>query len=174
MENEQRRLATFADWPQHHVLTPAELAYAGFYCVGRADYVRCAYCRIEIGNWSVGSDAMSDHKRYSPSCEFIRSLLKRPLEPFENDSVDIMAHHHNNYYYNQKPPPTPPPLPQPQPPAPRNPPEISFCAVCLDASREVMFAPCHHVVCCERCASAVDACVVCRTPIERRVRVFLH
>ncbi|ADD73825.1 IAP-3 [Lymantria xylina nucleopolyhedrovirus] len=149
MDDERRRLATFRNWTAVDAPAPAELAYAGFYCANRDDFVRCAYCRIEIGNWSIGSDAMSDHKRYSPACRFICELIKRPVSPPATPDEDARAAE------------------------PFRGGDL-LCSVCLDAQREIMFSPCHHVVCCAPCAEMVNACVVCRASVERRVKVFLH
>jgi hypothetical protein len=52
------------------------------------------------------------------------------------------------------------------------------CAVCLDNPRSVAFLPCGHVVVCEKCAEDLEArhsdCIVCRTAIERHLRVYLN
>ena len=51
-------------------------------------------------------------------------------------------------------------------------PEILFCVVCMDAQKKTLFQPCGHLVCCESCAVMVDACPMCRKPIEGRIEVF--
>jgi baculoviral IAP repeat-containing protein 7/8 len=156
MNDERRRLASFRNWSAVDAPAPAELAHAGFYCANRQDFVKCAYCHIEIGNWSIGSDAMSDHKRYSPACRFVCELIKRPVSPVERRDDDDDEDDEEDSAAE-----------------PARGGEL-LCSVCLDAQREIMFSPCHHVVCCAPCADMVDACVVCRAPVERRVKVFLH
>lgn len=46
------------------------------------------------------------------------------------------------------------------------------CAVCLDDEKSVLFLPCQHLVACVNCASAVDTCPMCRTPIKSAIRAF--
>lgn len=73
MKMEGERLKTFAGWPSPYV-TPTSLARAGFYYVRQEDLVRCAFCGIEIGKWEEGDDAMADHRKWSPDCDFVRRL----------------------------------------------------------------------------------------------------
>ncbi|XP_011637544.1 LOW QUALITY PROTEIN: E3 ubiquitin-protein ligase LRSAM1-like [Pogonomyrmex barbatus] len=47
------------------------------------------------------------------------------------------------------------------------------CVICLDLQCEVIFLPCGHFCCCSTCADKVPAeCPMCRSSIERRVRVM--
>jgi len=48
------------------------------------------------------------------------------------------------------------------------------CRVCMDACVSVVFLPCGHLVCCERCTPALRNCAVCRALIRGTVRVFLN
>eukprot|EP00639_Heterosigma_akashiwo_P036542 CAMPEP_0194723210 /NCGR_PEP_ID=MMETSP0296-20130528/14251_1 /TAXON_ID=39354 /ORGANISM="Heterosigma akashiwo, Strain CCMP2393" /LENGTH=81 /DNA_ID=CAMNT_0039626533 /DNA_START=97 /DNA_END=339 /DNA_ORIENTATION=+ len=44
------------------------------------------------------------------------------------------------------------------------------CAVCMDAQKDTLIAPCGHVCCCNTCATILqareDSCPVCRGQIE--------
>ena len=51
------------------------LAGAGFYFRNCGDVVRCAFCGVEVGYWKEGDNAIADHKRWSPSCGFIKGPL---------------------------------------------------------------------------------------------------
>lgn len=73
MKLESERLNSFAEWSCPHV-TPSSLAKAGFYYTKRSDMVRCAFCGIEIHSWKQGDDAMTDHRKWSPDCVFVRNL----------------------------------------------------------------------------------------------------
>lgn len=73
MSLECDRLGTFGGWPCAF-LQPRALAKAGFYYTRKEDVVKCAYCSIEIGKWEPGDDALADHRRWSPSCPFLRSM----------------------------------------------------------------------------------------------------
>lgn len=44
---------------------------AGFYYIGSADRVTCFQCGITLRDWDVGHDPMTEHREYSPNCEFI-------------------------------------------------------------------------------------------------------
>lgn len=46
------------------------------------------------------------------------------------------------------------------------------CIICLDKKRIVMFQPCCHFVCCHGCSVALKQCPNCRSPINRRERVY--
>lgn len=47
------------------------------------------------------------------------------------------------------------------------------CVICLDLQCEVIFLPCGHFCCCSICAEKVPAeCPMCRSSIERKVRVL--
>ena len=52
-----------------------QLVAAGFFFTNRGDVVRCAFCGVEVGHWVEGDDAFKDHKRWSPSCEFVKGLF---------------------------------------------------------------------------------------------------
>ena len=47
------------------------------------------------------------------------------------------------------------------------------CVVCMEASIQVVFVPCGHIVCCAGCAEQVQSCPSCRADIVQRVRTFL-
>ncbi|XP_032688755.1 E3 ubiquitin-protein ligase LRSAM1-like isoform X2 [Odontomachus brunneus] len=49
---------------------------------------------------------------------------------------------------------------------------MTECVICLDSQCEVIFLPCGHLCCCSTCADKILAeCPMCRSPIERKVRV---
>lgn len=74
MRTEIDRLRTFSGWPCPF-LHPASLAKAGFYYTKKEDVVKCAYCGVEIGKWEQGDDIIKDHKRWSPNCIFLKSIM---------------------------------------------------------------------------------------------------
>jgi len=47
------------------------------------------------------------------------------------------------------------------------------CKVCLTNEKSVAFDPCGHVCTCERCASKIDKCPICRAPIDKKIKVFV-
>ena len=43
------------------------------------------------------------------------------------------------------------------------------CKICFERPLRIVFAPCHHQVCCEKCAARVDRCPVCKDFILSRI-----
>ncbi|AAK85590.1 IAP-3 [Epiphyas postvittana nucleopolyhedrovirus] len=76
MKNEAVRLTTFVNWPVTF-LTPEQMATNGFYYLGRADEVRCAFCKVEIMHWQEGDDPAKDHQKWAPHCPLIRNAHKQ-------------------------------------------------------------------------------------------------
>lgn len=71
MRREQDRLDSFHSWTLT-VITPAELAKAGFYYLGQGDRVACFSCGGQLSNWEPGDRAVSEHQRHYPNCRFVR------------------------------------------------------------------------------------------------------
>ena len=46
------------------------------------------------------------------------------------------------------------------------------CCVCLAAEPDTVLLPCGHASYCGGCAADLDTCAVCRTRIDRRVRIY--
>ncbi|KAL3213156.1 hypothetical protein MRX96_007747 [Rhipicephalus microplus] len=66
------RLATFITWP---LMSPcaSDMANAGFYYLGKEDFVKCVSCCITIGKWVYGEDPAIEHCKYAPQCDFVQS-----------------------------------------------------------------------------------------------------
>ena len=72
------RLATFKNWPKHHVgPKPADLALAGFYYGGFGDRVICFCCELGIKDWEAGDSAVREHLRFSSNCVFLKHITDR-------------------------------------------------------------------------------------------------
>ena len=39
------------------------------------DVVRCAFCGVKVGRWEQRGDPFRDHRRWSPSCGFIKGFI---------------------------------------------------------------------------------------------------
>ncbi|XP_063910580.1 E3 ubiquitin-protein ligase LRSAM1-like isoform X2 [Zophobas morio] len=46
------------------------------------------------------------------------------------------------------------------------------CVICMDKSCEVIFVPCGHFCCCSECPTTLTDCPMCRSPIERKIRII--
>ncbi|CAL8267879.1 unnamed protein product [Merluccius merluccius] len=71
MRREQERLDSFHAWTLS-IITPGELAKAGFYFLGQGDRVACFSCGGQLSNWEPGDRAVSEHQRHYPNCRFVR------------------------------------------------------------------------------------------------------
>ncbi|XP_068628750.1 E3 ubiquitin-protein ligase LRSAM1-like [Battus philenor] len=48
------------------------------------------------------------------------------------------------------------------------------CVICMDATSELVFVPCGHMCCCQNCGIAgIDSCPMCRTMVERKIKVLI-
>ncbi len=70
---ENRKKSYFENgWDESYPVSVDELSEAGFYYMGREDYVDCFQCSICLGDWIEGNDPWIGHARYSPDCEFLK------------------------------------------------------------------------------------------------------
>lgn len=94
---ESNRLRTFNNWTVPFI-SKNDLAMLGFYYYGPSDLVKCYFCSVEIGMWEEGDDVLTDHIRWSPSCNLIRrnpttnvpinaELLNQTLPPAPSPDV---------------------------------------------------------------------------------------
>lgn len=51
--------------------------------------------------------------------------------------------------------------------------EALKCIICMDADRNTLYRPCHHLLCCEACSKRIHTCPTCRMNIEKRLLVHL-
>lgn len=102
--DERERLKTYDSSSSSSTTTwrsnypPRNLSKYGFYYANRGgDWVRCAFCGIEISHWIYGHhDAATSHRIYAPLCNFILSYEKDrgkcagnvPIEDDDNDDVN--------------------------------------------------------------------------------------
>ncbi|QBC76092.1 inhibitor of apotosis 3 [Neophasia sp. alphabaculovirus] len=94
MKDENARLATYVDWPVSF-LEPSQMAANGFYYLGRADEVRCAFCKVEIMRWLEGDDPAVDHKRWAPQCPFLQQNIAQQNQtvatPIQSKSAPVQV-----------------------------------------------------------------------------------
>ncbi|XP_055959407.1 baculoviral IAP repeat-containing protein 2-like [Patella vulgata] len=86
MTAEEARLRTFGNWPRYLAVRPAELARAGFYYLGSADRVQCAFCRGILRDWEEAESPVAEHWRHFSSCEFLRGTDQSNVPIIPNDS----------------------------------------------------------------------------------------
>lgn len=49
---------------------------------------------------------------------------------------------------------------------------MAECVVCMENDVNVIFLPCGHLCCCNNCQTSLNECPMCRSNIERRIRVI--
>ncbi|KAK6166638.1 hypothetical protein SNE40_023285 [Patella caerulea] len=83
---EEARQRTFQNWPRYLTVRPTELARAGFYHLGSADLVRCAFCGGILRNWEEAESPVAEHWRCFSSCEFLRGVDQSNVPIIPNDT----------------------------------------------------------------------------------------
>lgn len=72
LDYEKNRLRTFnKSWPKSFVNTQI-LAKFGFYFTGTGDRVKCHFCQIEVCDWDINDNVVTEHLRWSPNCPLLR------------------------------------------------------------------------------------------------------
>ncbi|KAB7503020.1 Death-associated inhibitor of apoptosis 1 [Armadillidium nasatum] len=82
-QSRERRLHTLTKWPKDDVPSPEDIADAGFFYAGIADFVLCYYCGGGLFNWSKEDDPHKDHLKYYSHCPLV-AYQSCPLK--RNDS----------------------------------------------------------------------------------------
>ena len=47
------------------------------------------------------------------------------------------------------------------------------CSICCDREFQIVFLPCQHITSCEQCSKRMKNCPICRSNIDRRLRVYI-
>lgn len=76
MVSELKRLQTFKNWPhpEYRMAVPSKLAESGFFhtpAETHPDRCTCFYCLIALVSWEPTDEGWTEHKRHSPTCNFI-------------------------------------------------------------------------------------------------------
>lgn len=50
--------------------------------------------------------------------------------------------------------------------------ESRLCKICMEKEATILFMPCAHILCCQKCADNAHECPVCRTEIQSRIRSY--
>ncbi|XP_053205579.1 baculoviral IAP repeat-containing protein 3-like [Panonychus citri] len=150
----QSRTETFSNWPINEIITPKELAEAGFFYTRVYDHTRCFNCNGTISNWERGDNAWAVHAYYFPKCSYL--YLKRG-QMFVDDINS----------------PTDTVTPLTELPQPTDDKDRYTCKICLDKEIGTVFAPCDHAISCIDCATQLDDCPICKSSISHICRMKL-
>ncbi|XP_019785457.1 baculoviral IAP repeat-containing protein 1 isoform X4 [Tursiops truncatus] len=72
--NEELRLDSFKNWPQASPVGAAALAKAGFFYMGKSDFVQCFSCGGYLYKFEEGDDPLEEHTKYFPNCQFLHNM----------------------------------------------------------------------------------------------------
>ncbi|EEC20583.1 apoptosis inhibitor IAP, putative [Ixodes scapularis] len=178
--SEDARRATMTNFPREKFQDVESLVAAGFFYDGYMDRVICFSCGGALFHWDEHDDPLIEHVRWYPDCAYvllclgpqenaeiskrqqdvletvISNTLRVPIAGIEKSHIEESLKEITRISKNDQ-----------TSPSVQNP-----CAVCLDDEKSVLFLPCQHLVACVNCASAVDTCPMCRTPIKSAIRAF--
>lgn len=85
----ERRLRSFATWPETTGQDKKDLAAAGFFYLSGlfapSDQTMCFYCGGCLKNWESKDDPVEEHVKWFPTCKFIKKVIaKKQLEKKDN------------------------------------------------------------------------------------------
>ncbi len=69
------RLETYKLWPCSDKIKPSQLAKAGLRYSGTGDKCVCEWCGIGLHSWEYFDEPISEHRRHSPSCTYLKMIL---------------------------------------------------------------------------------------------------
>ncbi len=135
------------------------LSSAGFIYRGVADHTQCFTCLVVLSQWHIEHDPDFEHRRHSPSCEFV---LNRERESRNNHSRAISLSGGDINLLSVA-----------SAKDDRNSTEASLCKICYSLDMSVLFRPCGHLLTCKSCADQLSNCPICRCPIFEKIRAFV-
>lgn len=74
MEYYENRLKTFDTYPKQMLPDKFQLARAGLYYTGKSDVCQCFRCLVKLSSWEREDDAIKEHFKWSPNCEYIKMI----------------------------------------------------------------------------------------------------
>ena len=74
MEYYENRLKTFDTYPKQMLTDKVQLARARLYYTGKSDVCRCFLCHVKLNAWERDDDAIKEHYKWSPQCEYIKMV----------------------------------------------------------------------------------------------------
>lgn len=84
------RLESFDDEWKSEFVSKNDLAKYGFYNLKRGDFVKCHFCKVEIGIWEKNDNVIYEHLRWSPLCPLMRKE-KTNNEPIDESFLDNVS-----------------------------------------------------------------------------------
>ena len=78
MDYYENRLKTFDTYPKQMLLDKFQLARAGLYYTGKSDLCQCFRWHMNISGWEREDDAIKEHYKSAPNCEYIKMVGAPP------------------------------------------------------------------------------------------------
>ena len=78
MEYYENRLKTFDTYLKQMLPDKIQLARAGLYYTGKSDVCQCFRCHVKLSAWERDDDAIKEHYKWSPQCEYIKMVGAPP------------------------------------------------------------------------------------------------
>ena len=74
LEYYENRLKTFDTYPKQMLPDKIQLARAGLYYSGKSDMCQCFRWHVKLSAWERDDDAIKEHYKWSPQCEYIKMV----------------------------------------------------------------------------------------------------
>ncbi|CAF2810837.1 unnamed protein product [Rotaria sp. Silwood2] len=105
----QIRKRTFSHWPHRTSPSSAQMIDAGFFNCNVGDRVICLYCSIICQQWTPHTDDPCEiHKKLSPKCPYVISMLKRQqtasiviINEFSNNGHSLTSNNTDPLRFNE-------------------------------------------------------------------------
>lgn len=175
--NKYTRIDSFQNWSKSDIISPEELAEAGFYYTGVADKVKCYACNGGLEDWTEFDNPMYEHALFfGDHCMFMKLVkgdqfiedVKSLAEANHRDSqtkpryceqsviqkTEIVSTSSSilNKNYDEN---------------------FSWkCKICYMKELNALLTPCGHATVCVECANLIQVCPVCRSEIISRIKIY--
>ena len=155
------------NWPIQMRQRPTQMSKAGFLYTGHHDGVVCFNCGKGLEGWQLNDDPYAEHAKINSNCSYLKSV--RTLEfiqqfvPMHAEQQRLSRIDGSNSSINQDT-------------------DIEDlqaihkmpdCVVCLINVRSMAFQPCGHLATCVDCSFQIQTCVICRSKITERIKIYL-
>lgn len=170
--DENERLKSLDNWTIPFI-DKKSLAELGFYFLRDPDWVKCHFCGIELGDWSVFDVIMAEHKKWSPSCHFIRGFPTNNI-PIDREHLEQIIPPNPGFTFyssNTVSEGTIMSTNQETMDTDDEEEEDPKCKICRDEPINVVLLPCGHVLG-FNCAEKVSTCPFCREKIRAIKKIF--
>jgi hypothetical protein len=164
------RFKTFDRWCKPFIKRTT-LAEMGFYYLRAPDWVKCHFCQIELGHWTVFDDIFREHKKWSPACRFIRGLPTNNI-PINRDLLErIIPSITEHTFYSNNAVSEGSIISKNENPVKGIDEGKEKCRICMDEAINVVLLPCGHVLG-ANCVAKISDCPFCRSKVLNKNKIY--